>query len=212
MMDTPSDRPDQWSEQVELERKRDHDVWLRRELGEAPNRYDWGRVVSDYDARSCASNIIVYYRRRPGSLVPEFPNQVGDAFAAAIGSGLLAIESSMLDAEAFGNAAVVLAGGNVRIRVIRDRDETFADAASRLDPENWYPLQRVIRAVGAPSPPEDGLLAPADAAQLVERHFADLDRGLAAGEFDRTRKILGELGEHARERFLSRYHSRHAES
>lgn len=65
MMDTPSDRADHWSEQIELERKRNHDDWLRRELGEAPNEYDWGHVVSEYDARSCASNIIVFYRRRP---------------------------------------------------------------------------------------------------------------------------------------------------
>lgn len=135
----------------------------------------------------------------------DFLEAINDAFATAIDSGLLGIESSIHDAEAFGNAAVVLAGGNVRIRVIRDRDETFADAASRLDPGTWYPLQRVIRAVGASSPPEDGLLSPSDAAQLVERHFAELDRGLAANELDQTRRTLEELGERARERFLKQH-------
>lgn len=139
----------------------------------------------------------------------DFLEAVRSAFAVAIGSGQLAIESSVHDAEAFGNAAVVLTGGNVRIRVIRDRDETFADAASRLDPGNWYPLQRVIRAVGGSSPPPEGLLSPGDAATLIESHFADLDRGLSSGELDQTRKTLQQLGEQARARFLKRHAQAH---
>lgn len=63
MMDTASDRADQWNEAIELERKRVHDDWLRDALGNPPYEFEWGRIASQYDPRSCASDIIVLYRR-----------------------------------------------------------------------------------------------------------------------------------------------------
>lgn len=62
MMDTPSDRPDQWSEAIEHERKDIHDKWLRDALGNPPYEFEWGKITSQYDPRSCASDIIVSYR------------------------------------------------------------------------------------------------------------------------------------------------------
>lgn len=63
MMDTPSDNPGQWSEAIERERKRIHDDWLRDTLGDPPYEFEWGKIDSQYDPRSCASDIIVLYRR-----------------------------------------------------------------------------------------------------------------------------------------------------
>jgi hypothetical protein len=134
----------------------------------------------------------------------DFLKSVADAFSVLTSRGQLAVESSTYDAQAFGNAVVVLAGQSLRIRVIRDRDDTFADAASCLDPENWYPLQRVIRAAGANPPPPEGLLTPGDAAELVERHYAALNRSLAAAEWNQTRVNLERLGQEALARMTSR--------
>jgi hypothetical protein len=62
-MRMPSDSSKRWSVEGELQRKAKHDEWLRMELGSPPYRYSWGNVVSDYDARACASEIIVVYDR-----------------------------------------------------------------------------------------------------------------------------------------------------
>ncbi|MGQ0430296.1 MAG: hypothetical protein ACT4UQ_10210 [Gammaproteobacteria bacterium] len=138
----------------------------------------------------------------------DFLQQVTAAFAPAIAGGQLGIESSAYDEQAFGNALVVLAGANLRVRVIRDRDETFADVASRLDPENWFPLQRAIRAVGISSAPPEGLLPPATAAQLVERYFQDLNAGFAQERWGNTKCELEALGRAAKERMMARVHGR----
>ena len=61
MMSMPSDARREWTEQLELARKANHDQWLAAELGRPPYEYSWGRVVSDFDPRGCASEIIVVY-------------------------------------------------------------------------------------------------------------------------------------------------------
>lgn len=63
MMLIPSDDLDQWSEELELQRKEKHDLWLRSELGAPPYRYPWGGVTSDYDQKGCVSEIIVTYAK-----------------------------------------------------------------------------------------------------------------------------------------------------
>lgn len=100
-------------------------------------------------------------------------------------------------------------GGHLRIRVVRDREETITDAASRLEPENWSPLQRVIHAVGTASPPPEGLLSPAEAAGLVERHFRALDKGLAADARVGTRRRRAELEQQAPGRMKPRVEDGH---
>lgn len=59
--DLPGDVPEDRSVQRELERKRIHDEFLRRELGEPPYGYAWGRVVSAFYHQHCASEITVAY-------------------------------------------------------------------------------------------------------------------------------------------------------
>jgi len=63
LMSIPSDKGNEWTEQLELTRKAKHDSWLRAELGEPPYDYAWGNVTSDYDPRGCASEIIVSYAK-----------------------------------------------------------------------------------------------------------------------------------------------------
>jgi hypothetical protein len=124
----------------------------------------------------------------------DFLRAVTEAFKNLLTRGLLSVESSIYDEQAFGNAVVVLAGRSLRIRVIRDRGEVFADAASSLYPDDWFPLQRVIRAVGVSSPPPEGLLTPEQAADVVERYFADLESGLGSNHIKQTRTALAEVG------------------
>jgi hypothetical protein len=62
-MKVPSDAANDWSERVEQERKFRHDAWLRSNLGDPPYEYAWGHVGSAYDAKGCASAIIIVYER-----------------------------------------------------------------------------------------------------------------------------------------------------
>lgn len=138
----------------------------------------------------------------------DFPEEVTSAFARLTAEGRLKVESSKLDEVAFGNAVVVLAGRNLRVRLVRDRDESFADAASSSHPEQWHPLQRVIRAVGALVSPTEGLLSPAQAADLVERNLVQLEEGLAPERLARTQQALADLGRDALRRMSTRFRPR----
>ena len=61
LMAIPSDDANEWTEARELERMVAHDKWLRQELGKPPYEYPWGRIVSEYDAKGCESEIILVY-------------------------------------------------------------------------------------------------------------------------------------------------------
>lgn len=60
----------------------------------------------------------------------DFLDAVTAAFRNLIDRELIAVRSDQYDAKAFGNAVVVLSGGNVFIRLVRDRGDVRADAAS----------------------------------------------------------------------------------
>lgn len=62
-MSMPSDKSQEWTVELELERKVIHDQWLREHLGKSPYDYAWGRVVSEFDPKGLASEIIVQYER-----------------------------------------------------------------------------------------------------------------------------------------------------
>ena len=61
MMGMPSDQSEEWTAALELERKAKHDAWLQSALGTPPYTYPWGTVTSEFDAKGCASDIIVTY-------------------------------------------------------------------------------------------------------------------------------------------------------
>lgn len=137
----------------------------------------------------------------------DFLQAVTEAFESLLTRGLLNIESSDYDAQAFGNAVVILTGRNLRIRVIRDRGEILADAASSGYPDDWFPLERVVNAVGVPSPPPEGLITLEQAAEIVERYFTDLDSGFGSSRIDHTKTVLAELERFALKRFMDQVRS-----
>jgi hypothetical protein len=63
MMEIPADESEAWTQDLELKRKQVHDQWLKAEFGSGPYDYSWGRIVSEFDQRDCASEIIVVYCR-----------------------------------------------------------------------------------------------------------------------------------------------------
>jgi len=71
-----------------------------------------------------------------------------------------------------------------------------------LDPDHWFALPRVIRAVGiVPSPPE-GLLEPDQAAILVEKYLSELEHGLGSSQFQRTKAALDDMRRFALKRWV----------
>ena len=61
----PNEDAIEWSEESELQRKKLHEQWLVQELGAPPYEFDWGEVVSEYDAKGVSSAIIVVYVQQP---------------------------------------------------------------------------------------------------------------------------------------------------
>jgi hypothetical protein len=58
-----SDESREWSVEQELQRKARHEDWLKEEIGAPPYKYHWGRVVSEFDPKGLASDIIIVYDR-----------------------------------------------------------------------------------------------------------------------------------------------------
>ena len=139
-----------------------------------------------------------------GMSVSDFLQIVTEAFGSLLTQGLLSVESSGYDARAFGNSVVILGSQNFRVRVIQDRGEVFAETESRSHPDNWFPLQRVIRALGVIAPPPEGLLTPGQAAAIVEQHFTELDGDFGRRFTDRIRTTLAELERFAMKRLIDR--------
>lgn len=62
-MKLDSENPESWTVEREKARQAIHDKWLQGELGPPPYSYSWGRVVSDFDPKGLASEIIIVYDR-----------------------------------------------------------------------------------------------------------------------------------------------------
>jgi hypothetical protein len=58
-----SDESEEWGVECELLRKAKHEDWLQEALGPPPYKYHWGRVVSEFDPKGLASEIIIVYDR-----------------------------------------------------------------------------------------------------------------------------------------------------
>lgn len=59
----PDEAEGDWSEESEMRRKKVHEDWLQKELGNPPYRFNWGEVSSEYDPKGVSSAIIVVYDR-----------------------------------------------------------------------------------------------------------------------------------------------------
>ncbi|MFD2214557.1 hypothetical protein [Metabacillus endolithicus] len=51
-----------WTEDVEIAKKKSHDQWLLTVLGNESYHYSWGNVESVFDKKGCVSSIILRYR------------------------------------------------------------------------------------------------------------------------------------------------------
>jgi hypothetical protein len=56
-----------WSDQEEVERKKDHDEWLESSLGAPPYNYAWGQITSDADPQGGYSRIVLRYTAQTGA-------------------------------------------------------------------------------------------------------------------------------------------------
>lgn len=51
-----------FSEQKELETKKEHDKWLENVIGKGPFLYSWGEIISVFDKKGGVSSIIIKYK------------------------------------------------------------------------------------------------------------------------------------------------------
>lgn len=129
----------------------------------------------------------------PRIVESAFLAQVRIAFDELLVRGALRVTSSVYDERAFGNAAVVLSGRGFHVRLVRDRGEEFAEVWPLAGPEEWWPIQRVLRAIGVACAEPEGLLSAVDAADLIRRHLGMLESGLAPPRFSGTIQALRDL-------------------
>ena len=90
-------------------------------------------------------------------------------------AGLLRIVEERSDPSHFGDALIVLEGPQVRLRLIADRGQFFADVASGATPPRWLPLRAVLP------------------------HVEKTGLGAGSGPW----KTIGEVGQHLRDNFTA---------
>jgi hypothetical protein len=139
----------------------------------------------------------------------DFLETINRAFEDLIKCGDISVESSYYDEAAFGNACVVLTGRGFRLRLKRDRSDVSADAGVVTEPAAWEPLQRVLQAVGIADAPPEGLVTPAQAAEMVRAYMRAIEDGFSAARIDQTRRNLEELGRQRLTEFFKRLHQVH---
>jgi hypothetical protein len=125
--------------------------------------------------------------------VASFTDDVRSAFlpnAKDLGFRIVADQKS----EAFGDALVVLESDDIRLRIVRDRSQIFADLGSAVEPDTWFDSTIVMQALGLTTKPAFGgtdsqIVLPSIAAFLKSvwlelramfepRHFAATKRQL----------------------------------
>lgn len=110
----------------------------------------------------------------------DFLRAVREAFGGPIERGALRVVRSSYDARIFGNAVVELEGRHVRLRVVRDRGDTFAEVAPVRRSDGWAPLEQVVAEVCGVGDPTPRLLAPSEMAQLLESSLGGLEARFGA--------------------------------
>lgn len=124
----------------------------------------------------------------------DFLEDTKTAFLELLNRGDMRIVSDHYDPEVFGNAVVVLEGRGFHLRLSRDRGDVVAEIAASNAPEEWTPLERALLAVGAARVPDEGLLTPAEAADLVRENLALLETGFCQEKIDETLRRIEALG------------------
>jgi hypothetical protein len=91
------------------------------------------------------------------------------------------VQEDVSDLDHFGDSIIVLTSSHLRIRIVRDMGQVFADIASLLQPDVWWQLGDVLSvAIGdlvhcLPTPPELANVAKAILAnhKAIEYAFSD---------------------------------------
>lgn len=101
--------------------------------------------------------------------------------------------------EAFGDALVVLESGDVRLRIVRDRSQIFADLGSVAESDAWFDSTIVMQALGLTTKPAFGgtdpqIVLPGVAA-FLKSVWPELVRMFGARTFATTKRQLTELQE-----------------
>lgn len=127
---------------------------------------------------------------------PDFERDVSEHFAFLSVTPPPRILDSRYDAEAFGNAVVVLAGDGLRVRVTRDRGQLLVDL-SPADRYDWVDDQIVLQFVGgeaeAASITDGELRSLGPSAAAIRRHLSQIRAAFQPSEWPRTRAELTEL-------------------
>jgi hypothetical protein len=131
-------------------------------------------------------------------VVTNFMDAVKSAFltnAKDLGFRIVGEEKS----EAFGDALVVLGSGDVRLRIVRDRSQIFADLGSIAEPDAWFDSTIVMQALGLATSPAFGgtdprIVLPGIAA-FLKSVWPELMRMFEARNFAATKRQLTELQE-----------------
>lgn len=116
----------------------------------------------------------------------EFEQAVRAAFAFVSHGRLPKVVRSIYDPDAFGNAAVELAGEQLRVRIVRDRSQILVELAP-LGHDEWFDEQVVLESVGAVP---DTKLTLDSSASAIGRHFTAIVRSFDSANWESTRKEL----------------------
>ncbi len=127
-----------------------------------------------------------------------FTDDVKSAFlqnATELGFRIIGEEKS----EAFGDALVILESGDLRVRLVRDRSQIFADLGSVADPDTWFDSTIVMEALGLATQPAFGgtdaqVVLPSIAA-FLKAVWSELVALLDRRRFAATKRQLTELQE-----------------
>lgn len=74
---------------------------------------------------------------------------IGGEVAAILGPAGFSVESERYTPESFGNAELCYRSGDVRVRILRDRGELSAELSIGLDPDEWWDVDVLLRALDA---------------------------------------------------------------
>lgn len=101
------------------------------------------------------------------------------------------------EGSSFGNAVAVFEGGTLRLRVVRDRGQVFADFGSTVDSTEWFD-SRVVASlleteVDANVGGSDIQLALSGIARFAQDHDGQLEHRFSGAQYQNTKKKLEEI-------------------
>lgn len=89
--------------------------------------------------------------------------------------------SHVYSEESFGDFAVALQSGDLRLRIVRDKGQVFLDVGTLIDPNIWFDLRTVVEFIR---------LYRSEEAPPVGNHELEATAGRIAGQLDSLSQIL----------------------